>query len=393
MRQCRRLDCCWVKISDKMKMRIFAVIAFCLSLCGCAESGLKQELKSVLGDAVVRYNAMAASIEQNNEAYPYSFEGGEMVLATEDKTWASGYFVGSMWMLAGWADDAEMQESAYVHTRRLDKVMDTRNPHDYAVVVNAAHRKGNEQKSNDYLVQSLFMVAKTMSNNFAAVYKAVENLEGDPEWYHRVSVCTLPVMEFICDTRWNAYAKIHADKTIENQFREDGAICEGYIYNRQNFEPIAPFSLHGANEKSAWAQGQAQALYAYTMLYRKCEESAYLDKAKSLAGYIISHLDESGIPNWDFDSEDKLKDSVAAAIMASAFVDLYSETKDEQYLQIAERQLATLCSAEYLASADECGGLLLKHGVGNRMTGEAVDAALVYGDYYLIEAITRYLEL
>ena len=79
--------------------------------------------------------------------------------------------------------------------------------------------------------------------------------------------------------------------------------------------------------------------------------------------------------------------------MASAFVDLYRETKNEEYLQIAERQLSTLCSAEYLASAEECGGLLLKHGVGNRMTGDAVDAALIWGDYYLIEAITKYLEL
>ena len=393
MRQCRKLDCCWVKSREKMKSRIFVVIAFCLLLCGCAENGLKRELKGVLGDAVVRYNTMAATIEQNNATYPYAFDDGEMISAVGDKMWASGYFVGSMWMLGEWADDADLLESAYVHTRRLDKVMDTKNMHDYAMVVNSAHRKGYEQKPNDYLLQSLYMVAKSMSNHFASVYKAVDNCEGDPDWYHRVSVCTLPVLELMCNFQWSVYAKVHADKTIENQFREDGAIYEGYIYNSQNFEPIAPFSQHGANDKSAWAQGQAQALYGYTMLYRKSEEVAYLSKAKSLAEYIIANLDESGIPNWDFDSTDEMKDSSAAAIMASAFVELYSLTKEQQYLQIAERQLSTLCSAEYIASADECGGLLLKQGVGNRMKGEQVDAALIYGDYYLIEAITRYLKL
>jgi hypothetical protein len=34
---------------------------------------------------------------------------------------------------------------------------------------------------------------------------------------------------------------------------------------------------------------------------------------------------------------------------------------------------------------------MLKYGVGNRMTGDAVDAALAMGDYYLIEAMIRYL--
>ena len=374
-------------------MRFFAVIAACLSLCGCAEGGLKKELKSVLKDAVVRYNTMATEIEQGGGAYPYAFDGGEMLPAEGDKMWATGYFAGSMWMLADWAEDAEMVESAYVHTRRLDKVISTRNMHDYATVVNAAHKKGQQIKPTDYLAQSLFMVAKSMSNNFAALYKSVDNLEGEPEWYHRVSVRTMPVLELMYDNGWAGYAKIHAAHTIDNQFREDGAIYEGYIYNSENFKPIAPFSIHGAGEKSAWAQGQALALYGYAMLYRKSEEQAFLNKAKSLADYIIANLDESGIPNWDFDSADVQKDSAAAAIMAAALVDLYDLTRNEKYLLTAEQQLVTLCSAEYLASADECGGLLLKHGVGNRMAGEQVDAALVYADYYFIEAIMRYLNL
>ena len=376
-----------------MKLRIVALIALCLSLCGCGESDLRKELKGVLGEAVVRYGAMADQIEQSGGVYPYAFDGGEMLPAVEDKMWATGYFAGSLWMLGEWAEDAEMLESAYVHTRRLDKVISTKNMHDYAVVLNAAHKKGQLIKPTDYLSQSLFMVAKSMSNHFAAVYKSVDNQEGEPDWYHRVSVRTMPVLELMYDNGWAGYAKIHAMKTIENQFREDGAIYEGYIYNSENFEPIAPFSIHGAGEKSAWAQGQALALYGYAMLYRKSEEKEFLNKAQSLADYIIAHLDESGIPNWDFDSEDALKDSAAAAIMASALVELYDLTRNEQYLLTAERQLKTLCSAEYLASADECGGLLIKHGVGNRMVGEQVDAALIYADYYFIEAITRYLNL
>jgi hypothetical protein len=235
------------------------------------------------------------------------------------------------------------------------------------------------------------MVARVSSNSFSALYCTIPREESEPDWYQKVGIWNLPTLEFLYELGWKGNVMVHAQKTIEYQMNENGAANEAMVFNRFTFEGEKPFSLHGESAESAWSRGQAWALYGFAMLHRKSEDKLFLEQAEKCAEYILSHLPEDGIPNWDFDSTDELKDSSAAAIMASAFIDLYNQTGKQEYLLTAERQLKTLCSAKYLAAVDECGGLMLKHGVGNRMTGDAVDAALAMGDYYLIEAITRYL--
>lgn len=362
-------------------------------LSSCTQSPLKRELKGVLEQATETYKAKAALVESGAEGYPYAVSGGEQIPADGDKQWAKGYFPGALWMLAEWRDDDELRETAQVLTYKLNNELKGGNLHDYAMIVNAAHYKIYKQRQSTRLFEALDAVARSSSNAYAMVYCTMQSVEGDPEYFHRTAVWNMPTLEFLYELGWKGNVNIHAQSVMANLVREDGALYEGQIYNKYSFQPLELFSLHGKNAHSAWSRGQAWALYGFTMLYRLSGNEAYLEQAERTAKYIMAHLSEDAIPNWDFDSEEEMKDSSAAAIMASAFVDLYCQTNNDGYLQVAERQLTTLCSVEYLASAEECGGMLLKHGVGNRMTGDAVDAALIWGDYYLIEAITRYLEL
>ena len=106
---------------------------------------------------------------------------------------------------------------------------------------------------------------------------------------------------------------------------------------------------------------------------------------------------DDGIPYWDFDSDripDDLRDASAAAIMASAFVDLSSLTnKPEEkgrYLKMAEKQLRTLASDAYLARPGENGNFLLMHSVGSRPDNHEIDVPLTYADYYFLEALLKY---
>ena len=92
-----------------------------------------------------------------------------------------------------------------------------------------------------------------------------------------------------------------------------------------------------------------------------------------------------------------LKDASAAAIMASAFIELSryipgTEAK-ESYLAMAEKQLRTLASKEYLAEPDTNGNFLLKHSVGALPDKSEVDVPLTYADYYFLEALLRYKNL
>jgi unsaturated chondroitin disaccharide hydrolase len=107
-------------------------------------------------------------------------------------------------------------------------------------------------------------------------------------------------------------------------------------------------------------------------------------------------LPEDGIPYWDFDAPDipnALRDSAAASPAASGLLELSTLITDKaasgKYRNSAVRILKTLCSKSYLAESTKHHGIL-QHGVGFVAAGEDVDVSIIYGDYYFLEALSRY---
>ena len=158
--------------------------------------------------------------------------------------------------------------------------------------------------------------------------------------------------------------------------------------------------MQGFSDDSSWSRGQAWALYSYTMMFRLTGYQNYLLQAGHIADMLLRRLPADGIPYWDFDApveEHSYRDASAAAIMASAFIELSryipgTEAK-ESYLTMAEKQLRTLASKEYLAEPDTNGNFLLKHSVGALPDKSEVDVPLTYADYYFLEALLRYKNL
>jgi unsaturated chondroitin disaccharide hydrolase len=88
-----------------------------------------------------------------------------------------------------------------------------------------------------------------------------------------------------------------------------------------------------------------------------------------------------------------LRDASAAAIMASALIELAgynSKAKAKKYLTVAETILKNLSTPQYLAAPGTNGGFILQHGVGHLPNKTEVDVPLTYADYYFIEAMIRY---
>ena len=178
------------------------------------------------------------------------------------------------------------------------------------------------------------------------------------------------------------------------QFRPDYTSYHVAVYDTITGNLIKGVTHQGYADSTMWARGQAWALYGFTMMYRTTHSSRYLEQAQSIADMLIPLLPSDGIPYWDFDSPDipnDLRDASAGAIMASALVELseYLPEKKIHYQSIAERQLRTLSSPEYLAASNTNGNFILKHSVGHKPMKGEVDVPLTYADYYFIEALIR----
>ena len=103
------------------------------------------------------------------------------------------------------------------------------------------------------------------------------------------------------------------------------------------------------------------------------------------------------IPYWDFDApvkEDTPRDASAAAVIASAFLELSTFVPDGQkYFDYAESILKTLSSDAYLAGKGKNGFFILMHSTGSLPHGSEIDAPLNYADYYYLEGLKRYVDL
>ena len=136
-------------------------------------------------------------------------------------------------------------------------------------------------------------------------------------------------------------------------------------------------------------------------MYRETHDKKYLDQANHIAGFLLNNpgLPADKIPYWDYDAPgipNALRDASAAAIMASALIELsgYVSKEDaERYMNVAGIILGNLSSSQYKAAIGTNGGFILKHSVGHLPGKSEVDVPLTYADYYFLEAMKRYKEL
>src|SRR5690606_8548340 len=114
----------------------------------------------------------------------------------------------------------------------------------------------------------------------------------------------------------------HADKTMKHHFREDYSTYHVVNYDSKTGGVKLRKTHQGFSDSSAWARGQAWALYGYTLMYRETQDKKYLQQAEHIAAYILNHpnFPKDKIPYWDFDAPDipnAYRDASAAAVMAS----------------------------------------------------------------------------
>ena len=212
----------------------------------------------------------------------------------------------------------------------------------------------------------------------------------------------LSMSKVYADDSLQNIACTHANTTIQHHFRDDYSTYHLVDYDPETGAVRGKQTVQGFSDDSSWSRGQAWGLYGYTCMYRLTGDARYLEQARGIAGFLINHrnMPADGIPYWDFDApveEQTYRDASAAAIMASAFIELsrYIPGTDakESYLAMAEKQLRTLASKEYLAEpgTNEC--FILKHSVGALPDKSEVDVPLTYADYYFLEALLRYKNL
>jgi lysophospholipase L1-like esterase len=283
-------------------------------------------------------------------------------------------------------------------------VKDYRGGHDVGFMLKCSYGNGYRFTNDPHYREVLIQGARSLSTRFKPEVGLIRS------WDHKgleypVIIDSMMNLELLTwsareanEPRLRDIAIQHADNTLKNHFREDASSWHVVEYNPTNGVVVKKQTHQGVGDSSAWARGQAWALYGYTMMFRETRKSEYLAQAGKVARFLMNHprLPEDKIPYWDFDAPnipDAPRDASAAAIMASALIELSENVEPgfgRQCFQLARQQLLSLSSPSYLAKLGENGGFLLRHCVGNMPKNSEVDVPLNYADYYFLEGLFRY---
>ena len=375
------------------------------------ETQLKAALPEIFAKSAAHYKAIDAAATPLMDAgegrfkVPHGFDRKTRALDMRSiEWWTSGHFPGSLWYLYEATGDAFFRDRATVWTEILAPNAKRDNTHDLGFMMYCSYGNARRLLKTDRYDAILVETARSLSRRFNEKLGLIRSWGKVDETKDFLvipdNMMNLELLEWAGQNGYahgDVVARAHATNTMKHHFRADGG-----TYHVLNYDQRPGF--HGAVQEirrgqglsceTAWARGQAWAMYGYTMMYRFTKDPSYLAFAQKVSDFAINHpnMPEDGVPCWDFGAPGEERDSSAAAVMASALLELSGFVGGEKgaaYRAFAVKQLLSLASPAYFSEGDEIGHFLLKHGVGHKPGGSEVDTPLDYGDYYFLEALLR----
>lgn len=378
---------------------LFVIFSSCKEKVTFSDVKTSSNIETLLND---RYEKVL-NYPLDSNAFPRSYNPEtKTILKRPSKDWTSGFYAGNLWMLGDVTGESRFRESAIKWTSFIEKEKFNDGTHDMGFKVYNSFGRAYDHTKDVYYKDVIVKSAQTLATRFNPNVQSIRSWDfRRDQWEFPVIIDNMMNLELLFeatrltgDSTYHKMAVIHANTTLKNHFREDHSTVHVVVYDTISGAVKDRVTHQGYSKESSWARGQGWAVYGYTMAYRYTNDNRYLEQAQQTANFFINHknMREDGIPYWDFDAPhipNEPRDVSAAAIVASALVELYEYTKDENYINYSKKVLNSLKSEEYVLPADLDIPFILAHSSGDWSKRSEMDEPIIYGDYYFLELMLR----
>ncbi len=412
-------------------MTLVKFMKFPAFVCCCAAAallcgGAKKSDKNAFVDentsfAAAQTRLMLSSLgEPTGRNFPRRTSDKGQMQTTGMNDWTSGFFPGSLWYLYELTGDKAWKESAEKWTMSLEPVKTNKGTHDIGFMMYCSFGNAERLAPNPEYVDILVESANSLCTRYNPAAKVIKSWNGGTSWDGNrwefpVIIDNMMNLELLFyaskvtgDSKYRDIAVSHANTTLKNHLRPDFSSYHVVNYDEKTGAVLNSQTCQGYSDNSTWSRGQAWAVYGYTVMYRETKDPAYLEAAKKTAKYFIDHLPKDMVPYWDFNigmagyvpgknsyaakSEElvRSRDASASAVVCSALFELADLAKQPYYRKVAVKILESLSSPAYRAKPGEYGNFIIMHSTGSVPHRAEIDVALVYADYYYLEALARY---
>ncbi len=362
---------------------------------------MRNNISEILEKIIAKARA-TAPLAAEGALIPYGGEGDHWRGAPFDGNswWTGGFWPGLLWLLYSETGDAAFMAEARRVGNLLAEELRTFNllNHDvgfmYLLSRGADYRlTGDKQARTDCLHAASLLMGRFNPTGFIRAWN-----EPDRVGYAIIDcMMNLSLLFWASaetgDPRFAKVAKIHADTTLEHFLRLDGSVAHIVEFDPETGAKVREHAGQGYALGSAWSRGQAWGLYGFTLAYANTGAPRYLDAARRVADFFIAHIRPDGLTDCDFaqpPAPERL-DNIAGACGACGLLELHKITGDSRYREAAEALVDGLIDRCCDLAPNHCG--LLTHCTASYHDDAAgFHTNIVYGDYFLVEALLRLLD-
>ena len=349
-------------------------------------------------------------VQKTRETAPLAARAGVIPYGGDGATWRSAPFDGNSWWTGGfwpgalWLLYATTGEEAFLTEARRAETLLTAElgsfrllNHDvgfmYLLSCGAdAKLTGDAQARTDCLHAASLLMGRFNPVGFIRAWNEPERVG------YAIIDCLMNLAllfwatEEAGDPRFSNVARVHADTTLREFVRPDGSVSHIIEFDPKTGVRVREHAGQGYALGSAWSRGQAWGLYGFAMLYANTGDACYLDAARRIAEFFVAHIRPDGLTDCDFMQPEQPEriDNIAGACGASGLLTLSELTGEARYREAAERLLDGLLDHCCDLSPERCG--VLTHCTASYHDDAAgVHTNIVYGDFFLIEALLKVL--
>src|SRR5262244_1786324 len=322
--------------------------------------------------------------------------------------WCDGFYPGLMFIFAEATGADAWLDKAVAYATPLEERQYDRAVHDLGFLFFSTYLRwlglgGKPERIEPVLIQAGKTMAMRFMENGQYLRSFVEPASLFIDIMMNVGVVFYAGLK-TGDERLLDIAHKHCLTTRRALVRGDGSTSHEAIFDLETGECLRQSTHQGYRGDSCWSRGLAWSLYGFTRSYLQTGRVEYLETAMLNASYYLENTPPhilDGVTPWDYDAPESgplartQVDTSACAIAASGLLDLAEtvpdRTKARAYRDFALTTLGTL-SEKYLGSLTPGFEGILNGGVYHIHKNLGVSEAVLFGEYFFVEALDKALK-
>ena len=376
----------------------------------------RQEIQKAMDFAVAQTEG---NLSVFTEQFPHCCSENNVYQPGPNRNWTTGFWTGQVWLAYEEEKDADKKAALKASADiQVSSFLDRINRHEdvdhhdmgflYSLSCVAAWKLTGSKEGREAALKA----ADQLISRFQPVGEFIQawGQMGAKDNYRFIIDCllNLPLLYWVSEEtgqeKYRDVAEKHIRTALANVIREDDSTWHTFFMNPETGEPDHGATCQGYKDGSAWARGQAWGVYGTAIGYRYTRRPEYIEYFRRVTRYFLEHLPEDLCPYWDLSfgdgDEEEPRDSSSAVIAICGMLEMSRHLEAEEaayYTSIAGKLMKAMIDRYSVKDKKESNGLLLhgtysKKSPYNTCTPEGVDECVIWGDYFYMEAMKRFLD-